>query len=120
MEVLPGRRSSRGPPAASSAPATVRSRNQVIFDLPQELREKVVVGLNSSGQVREFQLRTRIRFRLRSTAQGRELIPETELLQQRDITFNEAAVWPRRRRKRCSTVTCRPTWCGSSCADSPP
>ncbi|HEY0823855.1 MAG TPA: LPS assembly lipoprotein LptE, partial [Ramlibacter sp.] len=59
--------------------------------LPQELREKVVVGLNASGQVREFQLRLRIRFRVR-TPQGRELIPETELLQQRDISFNEAAV----------------------------
>jgi LPS-assembly lipoprotein len=74
--------------SAASAPA---ASNQVIFDLPQELREKIVVGLNSSGQVREFQLRSRIRFRLR-TPQGKELIPETELLQHRDITFNEAAV----------------------------
>jgi LPS-assembly lipoprotein len=55
------------------------------------LREKVVVGLNASGQVREFQLRIRLRFRLR-TPQGKELIPETELLQQRDISFNESAV----------------------------
>ena len=87
--MLPGRALAAAP-AASAASATVAaSRNQVIFDLPQE-REKIVVGLNSSGQVREFQLRTRIRFRLRST-QGRELIPETELLQQRDITFSEAA-----------------------------
>jgi LPS-assembly lipoprotein len=74
---------------AASAPAA--GGNQVIFDLPQELREKVVVGLNSSGQVREFQLRTRIHFRLR-TPHGKELIPDTELVQQRDITFNEAAV----------------------------
>ena len=66
-------------------------RGQVSFDLLQELREKVVVGLNASGQVREFQLRLRIRFRLRGS-QGRELIPDTELLQQRDISFNEAAV----------------------------
>jgi LPS-assembly lipoprotein len=63
----------------------------VVLDVPTELREKVVVGLNASGQVREFQLRTRIRFRLR-TPQGKELIPDTELLQQRDISFNEAAV----------------------------
>ena len=33
----------------------------------------------------------RLRFRLR-TPQGKELIPETELLQQRDISFNESAV----------------------------
>ena len=72
---------------AGTDPAQAR----VVLDLPTELREKVVVGLNASGQVREFQLRSRIHFRLR-TGQGRELIPDTELLQQRDISFNEAAV----------------------------
>ena len=78
------------PAAAASAPAAL-PRNTVIFELPQELREKIVVGLNASGQVREFQLRSRIRFRVRNP-QGTELIPETELVQLRDITFNEAAV----------------------------
>jgi LPS-assembly lipoprotein len=63
----------------------------VVLDMPSERREKVVVGLNASGQVREFQLRTRVHFRLRTSA-GKDLIPETELLQQRDISFNEAAV----------------------------
>jgi LPS-assembly lipoprotein len=70
---------------------TEAAKAKVVLDLPTELREKVVVGLNASGQVREFQLRTRIRFRLR-TGQGKDLIPDTELLQQRDISFNEAAV----------------------------
>jgi len=64
---------------------------QVILDILQELREKTVVGMNASGQVREFQLRLRLKFRLR-TPQGKELIPETELLLQQDISFNEAAV----------------------------
>jgi LPS-assembly lipoprotein len=64
---------------------------QVILDILQEQREKTVVGMNASGQVREFQLRIRIKFRLR-TPQGKELIPETELLQVRDISFNESAV----------------------------
>lgn len=64
---------------------------QVIFDLLQEQREKVVVGLNASGQVREYQLRSRIQFRVRSPL-SRELIPDTELLQQRDISFSETAV----------------------------
>jgi LPS-assembly lipoprotein len=50
-----------------------------------------VVGLNASGQVREFQLRIRFKFKLR-TPGGKELIPETELLQHRDISFNESAV----------------------------
>lgn len=67
------------------------ARAQVVLDLLAEQREKVVVGLSATGQVREFQLRTRLRFRLRTPA-GKELIPETELLQQRDISFNESAV----------------------------
>ena len=54
-------------------------------------REKVVLSLNASGQVREFQLRLRFRFRLRTLA-GKELIPEVEILLQRDISFNESAV----------------------------
>lgn len=61
---------------------------EVILDLQQELRERVVVALNSSGQVRELQLRLRVRFRLRTPA-GAEPIPSTELLQQRDISYNE-------------------------------
>jgi LPS-assembly lipoprotein len=63
---------------------------QVVLDVLADQREKVVVGLNATGQVREFQLRTRLKFKLR-TPQGKELIPETELLQQRDISYNESA-----------------------------
>ena len=63
----------------------------VILDVLQDLREKVVVGLNASGQVREFQLRLRFSFKLRS-AKNSELIPITEIVQQRDISFNESAV----------------------------
>ncbi len=78
-------------PASSPASAVRLSPNRVNFDLPQELREKIVVGLNATGEVRDFQLRSRIRFRVR-TPGGNDLIPETELLQLRDITFNEGAV----------------------------
>ena len=70
---------------------TAPDKAQVILDVLVDQREKVVVGLNASGQVREFQLRVRFKFKLR-TPQGKELIPETELLQQRDISFNETAV----------------------------
>jgi len=73
-----------------SDPAQLASA-QAVLDILAEQREKTVVGVNATGQVREFQLRLRIRFRLR-TPQGKELIPDTELLQQRDISFNESAV----------------------------
>jgi LPS-assembly lipoprotein len=62
---------------------------QVILDVLQDQREKTVVGVNASGQVREFQLRVRFKFRLRNK-DGNEVIPETELVQQRDISFNES------------------------------
>jgi len=38
--------------------------------------------------VRQFQLRVRVRFKLR-TLQGKELIAPTEILQQRDINYSE-------------------------------
>jgi LPS-assembly lipoprotein len=63
-------------------------RAQVIFDQLFELREKVVVGRTSTGAIREFQLRLRYRFRVRSR-NGIELIPETEITLNRDINFNE-------------------------------
>lgn len=59
-----------------------------IFDLLQESRERVVVGMNAAGQVTEMELRLRVRFRLR-TPQGKELIPSTELLQRRAISYSE-------------------------------
>lgn len=64
---------------------------QVILDVLLEQREKVVLSLNAAGQVREFQLRLRFGFKLRTPA-GKELIPATEIALQRDISFNESAV----------------------------
>lgn len=63
----------------------------VVLDILSEAREKTVVGINTAGQVTEFQLRSRLQFRLR-TPQGKELIAPTELLLHRDISFNESAV----------------------------
>ena len=64
---------------------------EVIVDILGETREKVIVALNASGQVREYQLRIKVRFRMR-TSQGRDLIEPTDILQERDISFNESAV----------------------------
>ena len=65
-------------------------RADVIFDLLSELPEKIILSRTSAGAVREFQLRFRIRFKLR-TRDGIELIPDTELTQERDISFSETA-----------------------------
>lgn len=65
-----------------------RDTAQVILEVVGDQREKTAVGLNSTGQVREFQLRTRFKFKLR-TPQGGELIPEVEILQQREISYSE-------------------------------
>jgi LPS-assembly lipoprotein len=62
---------------------------EAVLDLLSEQHERVVVGQNASGQVRELELRLRLRFRLRTPA-GDELIPDTELLQQREVSYNEA------------------------------
>ncbi len=63
---------------------------EVILDILQEQRQRVVVGTNASGQVRELQLRMTVIFRLR-TPEGLEWIEPAELYQQRDLSFNETA-----------------------------
>jgi LPS-assembly lipoprotein len=64
---------------------------EVILDILEEAREKLVVGMNASGQVREYELRMRISFRLRSP-KGDELIAPSVIEQHRSISFNESAV----------------------------
>lgn len=73
------------------APSSPELAPEVVLAVLEEAREKVVVGMNSSGQVREFQLRLRVRFFLRSFS-GEPLIEPTTLEQTRDISFNESAV----------------------------
>jgi LPS-assembly lipoprotein len=69
----------------ADSPATA----DVVLDVLNEQRQKVVVGLTAVGQVTEFELRLRVRFRLRGR-EGRELIPDSEIVQTRDISFNES------------------------------
>ena len=72
-------------------PAEGKVGPQAVIEIMQELREKSIVGTTATGQVREFQLRLRVKFRVR-TLQGVELIAPTEVILQRDISFNETAV----------------------------
>jgi LPS-assembly lipoprotein len=63
-------------------------RAQVVLEALTDAREKVVAASTSAGQVREVQLRVRLKFRLRTPA-GRELLPADELLLTRDMSYNE-------------------------------
>lgn len=81
--------------AASGGVSLVTDQRQVeradlVFELSQEMREKVVLGRTSTGAVREYQLRIRLRFKVRNR-QGIERIPDTEMVQQRDISYSESS-----------------------------
>ena len=81
-----------GAGAANTADSvSTAERPDVILDILQETREKIVVGVNASGQVREYELRMRVNFRLR-TPQGGVLIAPSFIDQHRSISFNESAV----------------------------
>ncbi len=57
----------------------------------RELREKVILSLDSAGRVREFQLRYRVGFRL-TDAKGRDTIPVNEIMLTRDVSFDDAQI----------------------------
>jgi LPS-assembly lipoprotein len=61
---------------------------QVVLHALSDKRERSVVASTTASQVRELQLRVRLEFRL-TTPGGRELIPATELLQTRDMSYSE-------------------------------
>ena len=63
---------------------------QVVLQVLGDSREKSIVAQTAAGQIREFELRSRFRFRLRS-ATGRELLPESEILLRRSLTYTETA-----------------------------
>lgn len=64
------------------------SRAQVVLEALRDDRNRGVVASTTAGEVREIQLRQRLRFRLITPA-GRELIPPTELLLTRDLSYDE-------------------------------
>jgi len=64
---------------------------KAILGFTNEVREKVVLSFNTSGLVREYQLRYRVGFRLYD-AKGRNYLPPNEIQLTRDVSFNEAQV----------------------------
>lgn len=77
-------------------PVTVRPGeppvvSDVVLEVLTDQRERTVVGVTAAGQVRELLLRMRFKFRVR-TFRGKDLIPDVELLQERDLSFTETQV----------------------------
>ncbi len=66
-----------------------RAEAQVVLDVFGEQRTKSVIGVNATGQAREFQLRLSLKFRLHISQGNRDIIPETQLTQQRTLSYDE-------------------------------
>ena len=66
------------------------NKAQVVLRIHQELRERAAVGAGVSGQVNAIQLRLRLKFSL-FTTQGKTLLDEVELYQQRELSYSESA-----------------------------
>ncbi len=64
------------------------ARAEAVLEALADARERSVVASTAAGQVRELQLRVRLRFRL-ATPAGRLLLPADELLLTRDMSYNE-------------------------------
>ena len=63
---------------------------EVVLQALEEERQKSSVAVTAANQIREFELRLRFRFSLR-TIGGKELIPSTEIVQSRDMSYTERA-----------------------------
>ena len=68
--------------------AAQNQQADVILDITQDKHDKNVTGSNTTGQVTEFQLHQRVKFRLRK-ASGDELIAQTEITRQYYLNYNE-------------------------------
>ena len=74
--------------AASAQVVDTPGQAEVVLQVRTDARSRTVVASTAAGQVRELQLRIKFEFRL-VTPGGRELIPSTELLQSRDMSYSE-------------------------------
>jgi LPS-assembly lipoprotein len=74
--------------AASVQVVDTPAQAEVVLRALGDQRTKGVVASTAAAQVRELQLRVQLQFEL-ATPAGRELIPATELLLSRDMSYSE-------------------------------
>lgn len=63
---------------------------EVVLQALTDTRQRAVAASTAFGQVRELQLRSQLRFALRTPA-GRELLAPTEIALSRDMSYSESA-----------------------------
>ena len=76
---------------ASSALAEQPATAQAVLRVLHESRDKSILSLSGTGRVREYQLHYRVAYSLRDSA-GKELIPPSDILLKRAISFTETEV----------------------------
>ena len=64
---------------------------EVLLTPLAEPRDKLPLSVNSSGQIREYQLRLGLTFRVHD-AKGRVYLPDTTISLTRDVSFNETQI----------------------------
>jgi LPS-assembly lipoprotein len=64
---------------------------EAVFEVANEVREKVILSLDTTGRVREFQLRYRVAFRVHD-GKGLTWLAPGEIILTRDISFNDGQV----------------------------
>ena len=79
--------------AAMDATKLVLRKDQAvaIFQQVSDRREKSILSVNASGQVREFRLQTHYSFRI-VDPKGFELVPASQIIVTRDVTFNASVI----------------------------
>jgi LPS-assembly lipoprotein len=61
---------------------------QVQLQVIADMRDKVILSLDTNGQVREYELRQHFSFKV-VDAKGREVIPATDINTKREVTFSD-------------------------------
>ncbi len=64
---------------------------EATLDITNEIRDKVILSLNSQGRVREYMLYYRVTIRVRDS-KNVELLAPTQIVLKRDISYNENQV----------------------------
>jgi LPS-assembly lipoprotein len=68
----------------TETPADAEVRLEVLADI----KDKLILALNTQGRVREYQLRQRFVFRLVSKS-GQEIMPSNEIFLRRELAFDD-------------------------------